>query len=323
MNVEKTSRSSVDDEDDEDDVEGQYNPEWKAEQAARLLPFDDIEDSLADKIYVPTDYGSPTARHGVLKTAVRNSAAVAIGIVLCVIFLIASGRISGFQITQEQTTTQQTGFRRLPSDYILSPDWDISENPTTRRYQWTISDEEVNPDGVYRQMILINGQFPGPLIECNEGDTLEIEIDNQSINATSFHWHGIYQNGSNWMDGTVGVTQCPIAPGGKFTYKFTIQGQSGTYWYAPPSLTCASELIKVRYHSHHVLQAADGLVGPFIIHSAKEKEYQQLEYSTDQVILIQDYYHDPSYSLLPAYLSNGRENSEPIPAGSLINGQNM
>jgi len=82
-------------------------------------------------------------------------------------------------------------------------------------------------------------------------------------------------------------------------------------------------LTKTRYHSHHVLQAADGLVGPLIIHSAKEKEHQKLEYATDRVVLIQDYYHDTSYSLLPAYLANDRENAEPIPAGSLINGQNM
>jgi FtsP/CotA-like multicopper oxidase with cupredoxin domain len=112
----------------------------------------------------------------------------------------------------------------------LNHKWILGVQPMRREYRWTITDEEVNPDGVYRQMILINGQFPGPMIECNEGDTLSIEIDNQSVNATAFHWHGIYQNGSNWMDGTVEVTQCPIAPGGKFTYEFTITGQSGTYW---------------------------------------------------------------------------------------------
>jgi FtsP/CotA-like multicopper oxidase with cupredoxin domain len=106
----------------------------------------------------------------------------------------------------------------------------FAEKPRTRLYHWTISNKEVNPDGVYRQVTLINGQFPGPLVECHEGDTLEIEVENQSINATSFHWHGIHQNGTNWMDGTVGVTQCPIAPGGKFSYKFTIQGQSGSRW---------------------------------------------------------------------------------------------
>lgn len=39
--------------------------------------------------------------------------------------------------------------------------------------------------------------------------------------------------------------------------------------------------------------------------------------------MIQDYYHDLSGSLMPGYLSNDRENAEPVPAGALINGQNM
>lgn len=130
----------------------------------------------------------------------------------------------------EVTPVKPTSFRRSQSDYILDPKWDFAAKPKTRKYHFTITDEEINPDGVFREMILINGQFPGPMIECNEGDRLVIEVENQSINATSFHWHGIFQNGSNWMDGTVGVTQCPIAPSKKFTYDFTIKEQHGTYW---------------------------------------------------------------------------------------------
>jgi FtsP/CotA-like multicopper oxidase with cupredoxin domain len=83
------------------------------------------------------------------------------------------------------------------------------------------------------------------MIECNEGDTLVIDVDNQSVNSTSIHFHGIFQNGTNWMDGTNGVTQCPIAPKGKFQYRFTVAGQSGTYF----------------YHGHQSAQIADGLFG--------------------------------------------------------------
>jgi hypothetical protein len=39
--------------------------------------------------------------------------------------------------------------------------------------------------------------------------------------------------------------------------------------------------------------------------------------------MIQDYYHELSGALMPEYLSNNRENAEPVPAGTLINGQNM
>lgn len=136
-------------------------------------------------------------------------------------------------------------FRRPSSDYVLDRHWNFNAPPQVRNYNWTILDRIANPDGVYRPMIMINGQFPGPLIECNEGDTLVIDVYNQGVNATSMHFHGIYQNGTNWMDGTNGVTQCPIAPSQHFQYRFTVTGQSGTYF----------------YHGHQAVQIADGLYG--------------------------------------------------------------
>lgn len=136
-------------------------------------------------------------------------------------------------------------FKRPMSDYMLDSSWNFHAGRRVRRLQWTILDRVANPDGVFRPMITINGKFPGPMIECNEGDTLVIDVDNQSVNATSLHFHGIFQNGTNWMDGTNGVTQCPIAPKGKFQYKFTVTGQSGTYF----------------YHGHQAVQIADGLFG--------------------------------------------------------------
>lgn len=193
------------------------------------------------------------------------------------------------------------------NDYILDPGWDFQAAPRRREYSWTISDVDLNPDGVFRPMTVINGQFPGPLIECNEGDTVVVHVKNQATNSTSIHWHGMYQNGTNWMDGAVGITQCPIAPGAKFTYEFKISGQSGTYF----------------YHGHHGAQAADGLVGPLIIHSRDERSLQQLEYASDRVILVQDHYYDLSRELLMEYLKPDQENAEPIPAGALINGQNI
>jgi len=38
-----------------------------------------------------------------------------------------------------------------------------------RQYSWTISDALLSPDGVEKNMIVANGQYPGPLIEglCN------------------------------------------------------------------------------------------------------------------------------------------------------------
>jgi FtsP/CotA-like multicopper oxidase with cupredoxin domain len=61
-----------------------------------------------------------------------------------------------------------------------------------------------------RPVLVMNGQFPGPLIEVNEGDRVLVNVTNQLQNGTSMHWHGFYQNGTNWMDGTSGITQVSV-----------------------------------------------------------------------------------------------------------------
>lgn len=129
----------------------------------------------------------------------------------------------------EETEGEAVGtFRRPSSDYIIDSAWDYDAPPTVREYQWVISDITANPDGVFRPMMAINGQFPGPMIVCNEGDTVVVNVVNEAKNSTAIHWHGLFQNGTNWNDGTVGVTQCPIAPGRSYRYEFVVKGQAGS-----------------------------------------------------------------------------------------------
>ncbi|EGX93996.1 L-ascorbate oxidase [Cordyceps militaris CM01] len=197
---------------------------------------------------------------------------------------------------------------RDPAEYILDMAWDFAAAPTTREYNWTITNAHLNPDGVYRLMYLINDQFPGPLVECNDGDTIIVHVNNQAVNATALHFHGLFQNGSNFMDGTVGVTQCPIAPRSSFTYTFTISGQSGTYW----------------YHAHHSAQASDGLLGPVVIHARNERTVlQELDYASDRIVMVQDHYHNLTSELLMDYLQPDMENDEPVPDNALINGRGV
>ena len=229
----------------------------------------------------------------------------------CTVLVLLHEALSSGHGASNSIPIPSTASLRPEEDYILSPTWDFNSPPTTREYTWIISDHTLNPDGVYRPMILINDTFPGPLIECNEGDELVVHIHNRATNATSIHWHGLYQNGTNWMDGTVGITQCPIAPNHSFTYRFNASGQTGTYW----------------YHSHVSMQASDGLVGPLIIHargSDREKgEFQKMPYGQDRVVLLSDHYYDLSSSLLSQYLAPGSENDEPVPPSALINGRNV
>lgn len=60
------------------------------------------------------------------------------------------------------------------------------------------------------------------------------------------------------MDGVNGITQCPIAPGDSFTYKFLAM-QYGTTW----------------YHSHYSLQYGDGLLGPLTIFGPSSANYDE------------------------------------------------
>ena len=68
------------------------------------------------------------------------------------------------------------------------------------------------------------------------------------------HWHGIFQNKSNWADGPSFVTQCPLLQQDTFEYEFNVTRQSGTYW----------------YHSHYTTQYCDGLRGPLVIYDPED-----------------------------------------------------
>ncbi|GLJ52123.1 hypothetical protein SUGI_1108630 [Cryptomeria japonica] len=79
--------------------------------------------------------------------------------------------------------------------------------------------------------ITVNGQFPGPTLHVRNGDTLIVKTYNRAKYNATIHWHGVRQIRTAWADGTGYITQCPIQPHGRFTYKFTIIGQEGTLWW--------------------------------------------------------------------------------------------
>ncbi|KAK4270422.1 hypothetical protein QN277_023459 [Acacia crassicarpa] len=82
-----------------------------------------------------------------------------------------------------------------------------------------------------RVIAAVNGSLPGPTINVQEGDTLVVHAVNKSPYNLTLHWHGIFQLMSQWADGPEYVTQCPILPGGKYTYRFNVTAQEGTLWW--------------------------------------------------------------------------------------------
>ncbi|KAL6616381.1 hypothetical protein ACP70R_038651 [Stipagrostis hirtigluma subsp. patula] len=77
----------------------------------------------------------------------------------------------------------------------------------------------------------VNGRVPGPEIEANEGDTVVVHVINDSPYNVTVHWHGVFQRGTPWADGPAMVTQCPIRPSRRYTYRFNVTGQEGTLWW--------------------------------------------------------------------------------------------
>ncbi|KAF4629807.1 hypothetical protein G7Y89_g8335 [Cudoniella acicularis] len=113
-----------------------------------------------------------------------------------------------------------------------------------RKYSLTVTNSSINQDGLlFPEAKLFNATYPGPWLQACWGDEVEVTVYNHlPFNGTSIHWHGIRMNQTMHMDGVNGITQCPIAPGDSFTYKFKTT-QYGSSW----------------YHSHYSLQYADGM----------------------------------------------------------------
>jgi FtsP/CotA-like multicopper oxidase with cupredoxin domain len=146
-----------------------------------------------------------------------------------------------------------------------------------------------------------NGQVPGPVIEANVGDVLEVRLTNSLPEPTTIHWHGLRLPAP--MDGTENV-QHAIAPGQTFTYRFFLP-DAGTFWYHP--------------HSNETIQLERGLYGALIVREPGEPELD-----AERVLVLDDVALDRMGQVKPAggrierhdgrmgstVLINGRERAE-------------
>ncbi|KAE8442783.1 hypothetical protein EG329_002871 [Mollisiaceae sp. DMI_Dod_QoI] len=173
----------------------------------------------------------------------------------------------------------------------------------TVTYDFNVTWVTANPDGLMdRKVVGVNGQWPLPTIEVDKGDQLVVNMHNGlgDKNAT-IHFHGMYQNGTNEMDGPSMVTQCPIPPGYDFTYNFTVN-QNGTYW----------------YHCHTDYCYPDGYRQALIVHDTDA--YFNDEYEEEFVVTLSDWYHELVEGIAPDFLSvYNPSGAEPIPQAFLFN----
>ncbi|EMC99909.1 hypothetical protein BAUCODRAFT_136452 [Baudoinia panamericana UAMH 10762] len=172
----------------------------------------------------------------------------------------------------------------------------------TRYYDWTVSKIPCAPDGVALERLAVNNQVPGPTIEANWGDWFEIKVTNNLTDeGTAIHWHGMLQKGTPWMDGVPGFTQCPIAPGSTFTYRFQADLYGTSWW-----------------HSHYSSQYASGLAGPMVIYGPNQTSYD----ADLGPVMVSDWYHQYYEEVIDALFAPLPAPNIPMSDNNLINGKN-
>ncbi|KAK3324236.1 Cupredoxin [Cercophora scortea] len=171
----------------------------------------------------------------------------------------------------------------------------------TRSFTFNVQAKTLAPDGVSKQMMTVNGQYPGPTIEANWGDNISVKVCNQlTLNGTGIHFHGIRHLNTNYADGATAQTECSIAPGDCYTYNWKAT-QHGTSW----------------YHSHYSLQYADGVHGPIVIHGPNTANWD-IDLGP---LVITDYYHQSAYALASSATTQTL-GIPPVAVSGLINGKN-
>ncbi len=145
----------------------------------------------------------------------------------------------------------------------------VGVSGSTHSFSFVHRAEYRHSDGFSKLSYTVNGQLPGPTIDVQLGDTVQVQVENQlASQSTSMHWHGVRQGNTTFQDGMPFVSQYPIAPGGSFSYTFVAQ-DAGTYW----------------YHSHTGTQRSDGAFGLIIVRDPNDPVASSITGNYTSIIL--------------------------------------
>ncbi|OAY35375.1 L-ascorbate oxidase homolog [Manihot esculenta] len=179
-----------------------------------------------------------------------------------------------------------------------------------RFYTWTVTYGTISPLRVPQRGILINGQFPGPLVDCVTNDNIIVNVINKLDQPFLITWNGIKQRKTTWQDGVQG-TNCPIPPNANWTYKFQTKDQVGTFNYFP---SIGMQRVAGGYGGFNV-QSRSVIPIPYPI---PDEEFTLLIgewYKTDYKVLQQNLDQGISLPLPDALLING------LPKGATFTGE--
>lgn len=197
-----------------------------------------------------------------------------------------------------------------PADFVLAEAWDASAPPTTREFNWTVTEVWANPGAIWKRMLVVNGapscparlyrssarkltrfarpraalpgQSPGPTIHANTGDRIIVRVT----------------NGLACVRPLASVRRCsPSAdPGPPDLAHAGSENSTTLHWHGlyhrgtnfydgaqsvtqcgiPPGATFTYDFtiqqgaMSTWWHSHSGVQYADGLFGALVLHSPNE-----------------------------------------------------
>ncbi|AEC07474.1 unnamed protein product [Arabidopsis thaliana] len=167
-------------------------------------------------------------------------------------------------------------------------------------FTWTVTYGTRSPLGVPQQVILINGQFPGPPIEGVTNNNIVVNVINKLDEPFLITWNGIKQRKMSWQDGVLG-TNCPIQPKSSWTYHFQLKDQIGTY----------------AYFASTSMHRASGAFGALNVNQRSVIFVPYPKPDADFTLLVSDWYK-MGHKELQRRLDSSR--ALPPPDGLLING---
>lgn len=188
----------------------------------------------------------------------------------------------------------------------LEPPPEIHSDNGELRTTLTAAEATVQVAGKSVRTIVYNGEYMPPLLRVKPGDTLYLNLDNQTGEPTNEHYHGLNVSPRINDDGTVSDDILISAePGTQVNYKIEIPADhnSGLYW----------------YHAHlHTLaerQIMGGLSGGLIVEGVLDP-FPELAGIKEQVMLLKDIQITPQ-GTLPDDIDPGGETNR------TVNGQTL
>ncbi|CAL5348677.1 unnamed protein product [Camellia sinensis] len=156
------------------------------------------------------------------------------------------------------------------------------------RYKFVVKETPYTRLCSTKPILTVNGQFPGPTLYVNKGETIIVDVYNRAKDNITIHWHGVKQPKYPWTDGPEFITQCPIRPGGKFSQKIIFSTEEGTLWWH-----AHSDWSRATVHGAIVVYPKNGTSYPF------PKPYAEVP------IILGEWWKQDIMQLLDTFLKTG------------------